>query len=162
MEKLGSEVCRLLKEDARLSVKDIASLLGKTEAEIKSVIEKLEADKTIVKYVALVNNDSAVEEVVEAMIEVKVSPMHERGFDEIAEYVCQFEEVKNLFLMSGGYDLAIYIEGKSLKEVALFVSEKLSALPQILSTATHFVLKRYKIEGVTLGGSSKDRLIVQA
>ena len=162
MEKLGSEVCRLLKEDARLSVKDIASLLGKTEAEIKSVIEKLEADKTIVKYVALVNNDSAVEEVVEAMIEVKVSPMHERGFDEIAEYVCQFEEVKNLFLMSGGYDLAIYIEGKSLKEVALFVSEKLSALPQILSTATHFVLNRYKIEGVTLGGSSKDRLIVQA
>ena len=162
MEKLGSEVCRLLKEDARLSVKDIASLLGKTEAEIKSVIEKLEADKTIVKYVALVNNDSAVEEVVEAMIEVKVSPMHERGFDEIAEYVCQFEEVKNLFLMSGGYDLAIYIEGKSLKEVALFVSEKLSALPQILSTATHFVLKRYTIEGVTLGGSSKDRLIVQA
>ena len=96
------------------------------------------------------------------MIEVKVSPMHERGFDEIAEYVCQFEEVKNLYLMSGGYDLAIYIEGKSLKEVALFVSEKLSALPQILSTATHFVLKRYKIEGVTLGGSSKDRLIVQA
>ena len=162
MEKLGSEVCRLLKEDARLSVKDVASLLGKTEAEIKSVIEKLEADKTIVKYVALVNNDSAFEEVVEAMIEVKVSPMHERGFDEIAEYVCQFEEVKNLYLMSGGYDLAIYIEGKSLKEVALFVSEKLSALPQILSTATHFVLKRYKIEGVTLGGSSKDRLIVQA
>lgn len=162
MEKFKTDICNLLKEDARMPVDQIASLLGKKEEEVRLAIEQMEADQTIIKYVALVNNDKTAGDIVEAMIEVKVSPMHERGFDEIAEYICQFPEVKNLYLMSGGYDLAIYLEGKNLKEVAGFVSEKLSGFPQVLSTATHFVLKRYKIEGVSLGQSSKDRLVIQA
>lgn len=162
MEKMKAEICRLLKEDARMPMNQLAALVGATEDEVRAAVEQLEADKTIIKYTALINDDACADDLVEAVIEVKVSPMRERGFDEIAEYICQFPEVKNLFLMSGGYDLAIYVEGKSLREVARFVSEKLSGLQQVLSTATHFVLKRYKVEGVSLSQQTKERLIIQA
>ncbi len=162
MEKIKSDICNLLSGDARLTVSELSALVGADEDTVKKAVEELEADQTIIKYTALLNNDNLGKDVVEALIEVKVSPTHERGFDEIAEYICQFPEVKNLYLMSGGYDLAIYLEGKNLKEIARFVSEKLSGIKLVQSTATHFVLKRYKVEGISLGLSSKDRLIVQA
>ena len=112
----------------------------------------------MVKYTAIINDEKLDKDLVEAFIEVKVSPQHNRGFDAIAEDIYQFEEVKSLYLMSGAYDLAVIVEGKTLKEVAMFVSEKLSSLDKVISTATHFILKKYKDAGVLLNGRNNKRL----
>ena len=122
-------------------------MLDKTEEEVCAAIEGLEARGVIVKYTAIVNGERLSDETVQALIEVKVTPQKTNGFDAIAEEIYRFEEVKSCYLMSGGYDLAVFIEGKSLRDVARFVTERLSTLDDVLSTATHFILKKYKIEG---------------
>lgn len=147
MKKLESDILDILQEDCRYAPAKIAVMLGKTEVEILSAIAAMERRGVIVKYTAIVNDERLSDEIVQALIEVKVSPQKTSGFDAIAEEIYRFDEVKSCYLMSGGYDLAVFIEGRTLREVARFVSERLSTLDEVQSTATHFILKKYKIEG---------------
>ena len=139
---------RLLEENALATHETLAAQLDTTPAEIKKRIKQLEHDRVILAYKALVDDERAKRDVVRAVIEVRITPEREGGFDRIAHRVAQYREVHSCFLMSGGYDLLVFIEGNTLREVAGFVSEKLSTLPGVLSTATHFNLKTYKIQGV--------------
>ncbi len=162
MTKLRQEILKLLKEDARFSAAHIASILGETEEKTSKEIAEMEKSGVIVKYTVISDDEKAEKTDVEALIEVKVSPMQKHGFDSIAEDIYQFNEVKSVFLMSGSYDLLVIIEGKTLKEVARFVSEKLSVLDNVLSTATHFILKKYKTEGVCMKSCEIKRQAVMA
>jgi DNA-binding Lrp family transcriptional regulator len=139
---------RLLEENALATHETLAAQLDTTPAEIKKRIKQLEHDRVILAYKAIVDDERAKRDVVRAVIEVRITPEREGGFDRIAHRVAQYREVHSCFLMSGGYDLLVFIEGNTLREVAGFVSEKLSTLPGVLSTATHFNLKTYKIQGV--------------
>lgn len=160
MQDLEKKVLEILEEDDRTPVAEIATMLGVTETEISELIAKLEANKTIVKYHALVNWEKTDSDLVEALIEVKVTPEREYGFDTIAERIYRFPEVRSVFLMSGGFDLAVSVWGRSMKEVAHFVATKLSTLEQVQSTATHFILKKYKQEGVILEDKEVARRLV--
>lgn len=162
MTKLQNDILALLKEDARYGADKIAKMLGISEAEAKKEIGIMEENGVIVKYTVISDDEKAEKEDVEALIEVKVSPMLRHGFDSIAEDIYQFNEVKSVYLMSGTYDLLVIIEGKTLKEVARFVSEKLSVLENVISTATHFILKKYKTEGVCMKSSGINRQAVSA
>ncbi|MDD4002929.1 MAG: Lrp/AsnC family transcriptional regulator [Clostridia bacterium] len=142
------KILDILQRDSRYTPKQIAVMLGKSEEEVKNAIENLEKNGTIVKYSAILDSEKLEGEHVEALIEVKVTPQKNRGFDSIAEELQEFKEVKSLYLMSGGFDLAVFVQGSSLKEVALFVSQKLSMVDNVISCATHFILKKYKIEGI--------------
>lgn len=153
MNKLEKDIIGILEEDARTSPKDIAVILGISQQEVEKTIKKLEDQGVIAKYTVIVNNELINKDLVEALIEVKVSPMKDSGFDAIAEQIYQFPEVKSVYLMSGSYDLHVRVEGSTLKEVALFVSQKLSSLDKVLSTSTHFILKKYKYNGVLLESS---------
>jgi len=136
-------------------------MLGMSEEDVKTKIAELEADKVIINYRAMVNWERAGVEKVNALIEVKVIPQRDVGFDEIAERIYRFPEVKSVFLMSGAYDLMVLVEGTTMKEVALFVSQKLATIYNVQSTATHFVLKKYKLEGVIMEGKEEvERLVV--
>ena len=158
MEQLQTDILNILQEDCRYTPAKIAVMLRRTENEIVSAIEEMEKQGVIVKYTAIVNGERLADEVVQALIEVKVSPQKSNGFDAIAEEIYRFDEVKSCYLMSGGYDLAVFIEGKTLREVARFVSERLSTLDDVLSTSTHFILKKYKIEGVITDREDDNRL----
>ena len=147
MEKLESDILGILQEDCRYTAAKIAIMLDKTEKEVADTIASMEARGIIVKYTAIVNDERLSDDIVQALIEVKVSPQKTSGFDAIAEEVYRFEEVKSCYLMSGGYDLAVFIEGKNLREVARFVSERLSTLDEVQSTATHFILKKLQDRG---------------
>mgnify|MGYP000764684865 CR=1 FL=1 len=162
MKKLEADVLKILEEDCRYPAAKIAVMLDKSEEEITLAIRGLEERGVIVKYTAIVNGETLSEEVVQALIEVKVTPQKGNGFDAIAEEIYRFEEVKSLYLMSGGYDFAVFIEGPSLRAVSRFVTERLSTIDGVLSTATHFILKKYKIEGTVADKSVESmRLSVQ-
>ena len=135
-------------------------MLGKSLKEITDALANMEKSGVLAKYTVLVNEDKLGSEGVQALIEVKVSPQFTHGFDSIAQDIYQFDEVKSVYLMSGAYDLAVFIEGKTLREVAGFVSEKLSVMDKVLSTATHFILKKYKADGVVLEDEKSKRLAV--
>lgn len=149
MDRLDKEIIAMLKEDARISAKQIAAALSLSEQEARARVRSLEERNVIVKYTAITNCDEADEDEVEALIEVKVTPQRGHGFDAIAEEVSSHAEVLNLYLMSGAYDLAVIVRGKSLKDISRFVSEKISTYDNVISTATHFILKKYKVEGAT-------------
>jgi DNA-binding Lrp family transcriptional regulator len=140
------EILDLLRQNARLSAEDIAAMTKKSVAEVQAIIKKLEDDGVILKYIAVVNpeKDAVARDKVVAEIQIQVQPQREHGFDALAERIYRFPQVKSLYLMSGGYDLKVLIEGDNLKDVALFVSEKLSTLEGVRSTKTNFVLKTYK------------------
>lgn len=140
----------LLENDSRLTVSEISVMLGRSEDDIAAAIKKMEDEQVICGYSTLINWDKTEREYVTAMIEVKVTPQRDQGFDRIARRIYGFEEVKAVYLMSGGYDLTVILEGKNIKEISHFVSNKLSTLDSVLSTATHFVLKKYKDHGVIL------------
>jgi DNA-binding Lrp family transcriptional regulator len=155
------EILELLEKNSRLTAKEIAVMIGAAEEEVKAAIDKLEKDKVIVGYQTLINWEKTDRELVSAFIEVKVTPQRGEGFDKIAERIYKFPEVKSLYLMSGGFDLSLIIEGKTMKEVALFVGQKLAPLESVLSTGTHFVLKKYKYEGVVYEEKKEnDRMVV--
>ncbi len=156
MNQLKKDVLGILKEDARYSAEKIAIMLGKDAEAVRGAIEELEAEGIIVRYSAVVDENKLGEDNVEALIEVNVTPQKNHGFDAIAEEIYRFAEVKTLYLMSGGFDFAVFVAGKSLKQVAMFVSEKLSTLDNIISTRTHFILKKYKTDGILLAGSSEE------
>lgn len=162
MDKTDREILAVLCEDSRVSAKDLAAALSLAETEVERRVKSLEERGVIVGYTAIVNTGAEDEEGVEALIEVKVTPQRGQGFDAIAGEIAAHAEVKNLYLMSGAYDLAVTVRGKSLAAVSRFVSEKISTYDNVLSTATHFILKKYKVEGALIGGDGENRLSVQA
>jgi len=143
---------QLLQNDARLSVSDLATRLGWKEAEVEAALEKMTSDGTILGYHAVVDHEMTANGNVFALIEVKLSPERGGGFDRLAQRVARFDQVTSCFLMSGGYDLAVFVEAEDLRDVASFVSEKLSTLEGVLSTTTHFQLKVYKQNGFLASG----------
>ena len=157
MDNLEMRILEVLTDDARTSVAQIAIMLGRAETEVAEAIRELEEKRIILKYPALINWDKVDVDEVEALIEVRVTPQRDHGFDAIAEQIYRFEEVRNVYLMSGGYDLLVMLKAPTLKKLALFVAEKLSTIEGVLSTATHFVLKRYKNEGVITDEKQADR-----
>ncbi len=141
---------KLLSQNARLSTSELAVLLGKTEEEVAEDIKNYEHKGIIKGYSAIINEELADKDHVVAFIELKVSPKAKHGYDELAKFVSSFKEVESVLLMSGAYDLAVTVKGTSLKEVASFVSQRLATIDGVLSTATHFVLQRYKEKGIML------------
>ena len=155
------EILRLLEKNSRIDIKEIAILVGKTEAEVANEIAQMEKEGIIRGYYTLINWDNTNDERVSALIEVKVTPQRGIGFDKIAERISKFDEVKSVYLMSGGFDFTVILEEKTMKEIAQFVTSKLSTLDEVLNTATHFVLKKYKDYGVTMMEEHKDeRMLV--
>lgn len=152
MEKL----LRLIENDATLTPKELALMLEKEEGDIKNVIRQLEKDGVILGYKAVIDWDKTETETVTALIEVKVMPQRDDGFDKIAEKIQNYPEIKGLYLMSGGFDFTVLIEGKTMKEVAYFVARKLAPIEYVTATATHFVLKTYKYNGVVYNSPKKD------
>ena len=160
MEKTEMSILNILTEDARTPISQIAVMLGETEATIADAIARLERQRIILKYPALINWERVDVDQVEAMIEVRVTPQRESGFDAVAKRIYHFEEVKSMYLMSGSYDLLVLVQARTLKELALFVSQKLSTLETVTGTATSFVLKRYKEDGVVFEGKEPDKRLV--
>jgi DNA-binding Lrp family transcriptional regulator len=151
-----NEILEILEKNARASAEDIALMLNKSIEEVRASIKKLEEENVIVGYNTLINWDKSEKENVIALIELKVTPQRGQGFDKVAERIYRYPQVNACYLMSGGFDLTVIVEGKSMKDVALFVAEKLAPLEGVLSTATHFVLKKYKDEGVIFEKKDED------
>lgn len=160
MTRLETQVLDLLREDCRLPLEKLAVMLGVSTEEVAETIDSLERRRVILHYAPTINWNLTDRERVEAMIQVSVTPQRDMGFDAVARRIYRFEEVKSVYLMSGGYDLLVLVEAKSLKELALFVSSKLSTLEMVTGTQTSFVLKRYKEEGVIFDGSQSDNRLV--
>jgi len=148
MDEFKLKILDILKEDARRSPELIATMLDAAPDDVRAAIQEMERNNVIVKYATVVNWGKVADDKVTALIEVQITPERGRGFDAIAERIYLFPEVKTVYLMSGGYDLLVEIEGRTLKEVATFVSTKLSTLDSVNSTKTHFILKKYKQDGV--------------
>ncbi len=147
---------KLLKENARLSVAELSAMMGISEEEVSAKISEYEKNGTIVGYSAIVNADKADKNFVSAFIEVKVTPKADFGFDDIARKIMNYEEVESLTLMSGAFDLAVTVSGTDYKEIALFVARRLSTIDGVLSTATHFILKKYKEKGIFIEEEASD------
>jgi DNA-binding Lrp family transcriptional regulator len=151
------EILQLLADDARLTSAQIAERTGRPEAEVGKAISKLEEDGVIRRYKTVIDWEKAGVEHVFGFIEVRVSPERDVGFDSVAERIMGFPEVHSLYLMSGTYDLLVVVQGKTMREVAYFVAERLAPLEHVLSTATHFVLKRYKVDGDVLAERTESK-----
>lgn len=161
---MKKEILEILEKDSRLSPKEISVMIGANEDEVVKAIKEMEENQIICGYTTLINwdNTEKEDEFVTAMIEVRVTPQRDQGFDKIAKRIYKFEEVKAVYLMSGAYDLTVILEGKNIKDISNFVTNKLSTLDTVLSTATHFVLKKYKDHGTILCGDRKvdERMII--
>ena len=153
---MREELLSLIEKNSRIDIKELAVLVGSTEAEVLNELEKLENEGIICGYHTLIDWEKTSIEKVNALIEVRVTLQRGQGFDKIAERIYNYPEVKSVYLISGGYDLLVTLEEKSLKEISGFVSDKLSTLDSVLSTATHFILKRYKDHGTILGKKQED------
>jgi DNA-binding Lrp family transcriptional regulator len=152
MDKLLS----LIEDNAKLTDEQLAAMLDRTIEEVRHEVRQYEKAGIIKGYNALIDWEKADKDVITAFIEVKVSPQRDSGFEQVAERIMQFEEVDSVYLISGGFDLAVTVRGHSFKEVAMFVAERLSPLDNVLSTATHFILRRYKDKGVLFGAEKPD------
>lgn len=153
---MREELLAIIEKNSRIQLKDLAVILGVEEIDIVNELAAMEADGTICGYHTLINWENTSIDKVTALIEVRVTPQRGQGFDHIAERIYKYPEVQSVYLISGGYDLLVTLEGKSLKAVAGFVSDKLSTLDSVLSTATHFVLKKYKDHGTVLAKKKSD------
>lgn len=152
-----NKLLSLLTNNARLSNKELAVMLNKSEAEVKEDIAMLENTGVLKGYKAIIDRDKADDfETVTALIEIKVQPKYGHGFDDVATRISKFDEVESIYLMSGGFDLAVMVTDKTFQEVALFVAHRLSPLEGVVSTATHFILKRFKDQGVIFSQETKD------
>lgn len=155
---MRKDILMLLERDAHLSANEIAVMLGYSETEVSAEIAEMEKENIICGYKAVVNWEKTERQLVEALIEVRVLPKPDFGFDEIASKIMEFPEVTDVYLMSGGFDLAITVTGKSFQDIAYFVAGKISVLESVVSTATHFVLKKYKNNNVIFArDASEDR-----
>ncbi|MCA1057229.1 Lrp/AsnC family transcriptional regulator [Rossellomorea aquimaris] len=161
LSELEIDLLRILQKDARISSENLGKMLQVSSEEVEKALSKLEHENILVRYSSIVDW-SKVEghEGVTAMIDVKVAPKRGVGFDEVAQRIYRYKEVKSVYLMSGAYDLSVTVDGRSMHEVATFVSEKLSTLDSVLSTTTHFQLKKYKHDGTIFGDSHEDKRIV--
>ena len=147
---MREKILAIIEKNSRIDLKDLAALLGESEAAVANEIAEMEKENIICGYHTMINWDNTGDEKVIALIEVKVTPQRGMGFDKIAERIYQYSEVNAVYLMSGAFDFTVIIEGKTMRQVAQFVSEKLSAMDSVLSTATHFVLKKYKDHGTIM------------
>ncbi|CAM4411154.1 AsnC family transcriptional regulator [Bacillus manliponensis] len=163
MNEKEMELLACLEKNGRLSAETLAKMLNTEISEVQEMKEKLERDGIIVDYVTLIDWSKVKEHSgLTAMIDVKVTPKHGVGFDAVAEQIYRYSEVKSVYLMSGTYDLSITLEGKTMGEVAVFVSEKLATIESVVSTTTHFILKKYKHEGIVYDRNDDDKRIVVA
>ena len=156
---MREEILRLIENNSRIDLKEAAILLGMEEVAVANAIADMEKEKIICGYYTLIDWEKTSEDRVTALIEVRVSPQRGTGFDDIAERIMKYDEVKAVYLMSGGFDFTLLIEEKSMKEIAQFVTNKLSTLDSILNTATHFILKKYKDYGTILS-EKEERILV--
>ncbi len=152
----------LLRENAALKPADLARMLNTTEAEVTAKIKQYESDQVILGYRTVLNEDRLGLQIVRALIEVKITPERGGGFDRLAERIAKYDEVISCYLMSGGYDLLVVVEGETLREVASFVSEKLATIQGVISTATHFMLKPYKEQRVLMTREHQDQRLAVA
>lgn len=153
---MKKKILDIISKNSKRDSSDIADMIGSTKQEVEATIQEMEQANVICGYPTLINWDQTDCEIVTALIEVKVAPQRGKGFDKIAQRIYQFEEVTSVFLMSGGFDLTVIIEGKSMKEVAQFVYERLATLDTVMSTSTHFVLKKYKEHGLVMNDGKHD------
>ena len=160
MTKLEMDLLDILREDCRLPLEKLAVMTGASTAEVAEAIDRMEKERIILRYSPTINWDRTDRERVEAMIEVRVTPQRDMGFDAVAKRIYRFEEVKSVYLMSGSYDLLVLVEARSLKELAHFVSSKLSTLETVTGTSTSFVLKRCTEEGVIFETEKTDNRLV--
>lgn len=149
-------ILSLIEKNAKMSLEEIASALGMTVTEVSEQLDKLKKDGIICGHKTVIDWNKTEAERVAAIIELRVSPQKNTGFDEIAKQVVEFEEVESVYLMSGGYDLSLTLHAKSFKDIAYFVSERLAPIEGVLSTTTHFILHRYKDEGISFGSGKTD------
>ncbi len=149
-DKTGEDILELLSKNSRITADDIARQLGIAEEKVKKYVQKFEKDRIVLRYKTQINWERIKQHEVRALIEVKVIPERGVGFDAIAEHIYRFPEVSSVYLLSGSYDLLVQVEGPSLKEVSLFVSEKLATIKNVQSTVSHFLLKKYKEDGEIL------------
>ncbi len=153
---MREELLAVIEKNSRIDLKELAVLLGVEEIDVVNELAALEAEGIICGYHTLINWEKTTIDTVSALIEVRVTPQRGEGFDKIAERIYKYPEVRSVYLMSGGYDLMVILEGKTLKEVSSFVSDKLSTLDTVLSTATHFILRKYKDHGTIFGQKKED------
>ena len=156
---MREKILAIMEKNSRIDIKDLAVLLGESEVAVANEIADMEKEHIICGYHTLINWEKTGIEKVTAMIEVRVTPQRDMGFDKVAERIYNYPEVNSVYLISGSFDLLVTIEGKSLREVSQFVSEKLSALDSVLSTQTNFILKKYKDHGTIMAAKSKDERI---
>lgn len=157
---MKERILKAIDKNSKLTAAELAVMLGSTEEEVAAAIAEMECDRIICGYPTLIDWDKFSGEKLTALIEVKVTPQRGQGFDKIAERIYKFSEVETVYLMSGGFDLTVIIEGKSMREVANFVSEKLAPMEAILSTGTHFVLKKYKEHGIVMQEEKSDERMI--
>lgn len=158
---MNNDILELLQENSKYAASDIATMLGLDIEAVQNAIDEMEKAQIICGYSTLINWDKTdKKDIVTALIEVRVTPQRGEGFDRVAERIYKFNEVKAVYLMSGGFDFTVIIEGKTMKEVALFVGQKLAPLESVISTATHFVLKKYKDYGVIFEEPKKDERMI--
>ena len=150
------KLLKLLEKDAHLSAHELAVMCEKEEGDIKRMIDDFEAKGVILGYTTVIDWDKTDTEYVNALIELKVTPRRDSGYDEIAERIYSYPEVESVYLMSGGFDLTVMLRGKTMREVAIFVASKLATIEAVTSTATHFVLRKYKDHNVIFGGAPVD------
>ena len=153
---MKEKILSIIEKNSRISLEDLAALLGEDLEAVTAAVMEMENDKIICGYHTIINWDKVDMQKVNALIEVRVTPQRNLGFDKIARRIYNYPEVTSVYLMSGGFDFAIFIEGKTLQEVAEFVSSKLSVMDSVLSTATHFVLKKYKDHGTIMTPEQKE------
>lgn len=153
---MREQILRMLEKNSRIDLKDLAIMMGVEEAAVANEVAQMEKENIICGYHTMINWENTSQEKVIALIEVKVTPQRGMGFDKLAERIYLYDEVETVYLMSGGYDFTVILNGKTLREVSQFVSDKLSTLDSVLSTSTHFVLKKYKEHGTILAKKSKD------
>lgn len=156
MQEIQEKILGYIEKNSRIDLKDLSVILGEDQAQVMNALEEMEAQHIIAGYHTLINWEKAGIEKAKAMIEVRVTPQRGMGFDKIAQRIYNFPEVSSVYLISGGFDFMVIIEGKTLREVAEFVSQKLSTLDSVLSTKTNFILKNYEEQGTIMAELSKD------
>ena len=153
---MRERLLRIIEKNSRVEISELAIRLGESEIDVANALKQLEEEGVICGYHTMINWENTTDEKVTALIEVKVTPQRGEGFDHMAERIYNYPEVQSVYLISGAYDLLVILEGKTLQEVASFVSSKLSTLDTVISTATHFILKKYKDDGIIFEQKKKD------
>jgi DNA-binding Lrp family transcriptional regulator len=153
---MREEILSIIERNSRIDTGELAVRLGRDESDVVNEMMKMEEEGIICGYHTMINWEKTTQETVTALIEVRVTPQRGEGFDKIAERVYKYPEVKSVYLISGGFDLLVTLEGKTLKEVSMFISDKLSTLDTVISTSTHFILKKYKDHGTIMTKKKQD------